>query len=47
MPAIARPYGIDTLFLKFSGVARVATAGINHLAPEEIERFFDALEKKF
>jgi hypothetical protein len=44
---IARPYGADTLCLKFSGGGRVAAAGINQLAPEDVERFFDAFEKQF
>ena len=44
---IARPYGADTLCLKFSGGGRVAAAGINHLAPEDIECFFDTFEKQF
>ena len=42
-----RPYGADTLCLKFSGGGRVAAAGINHLAPEDIECFFDTFEKQF
>jgi len=44
---IARPYGADTLCLKFSGGGRVAAAGINNLAPEDVECFFDAFEKQF
>ena len=44
---IARPYGADTLCLKFSGGGRVAAAGINHLAPEDVERFFDDFDKQF
>lgn len=44
---ITRPYGADTLCLKFSGGGRLAAAGINHLAPEDIECFFDTFEKQF
>ena len=44
---ITRPYGADKLCLKFSGGGRVAAAGINKLAPEDVDRFFAAFEKQF
>ena len=44
---IAKPYGADTLCLKFSGGGRVAAAGINQLAPQDVERFFGAFEEQF
>ena len=44
---IARPYGADALCLRFSGGGRGAAAGINQLAEEDVERFFDAFEEQF
>ena len=44
---LSRPYGADKLCLKFSGGGRVAAAGINMLAQEDVDRFFAAFEKQF
>ena len=44
---IANPQGAEKLCLKFSGGGRSAAAGINHLAPEDVERFFADFEKQF
>ena len=38
---------VQTLCLKFSGGGMVAAAGINYLAQEDIECFFDTFEKQF
>ena len=43
---ISKPQGAEKLYIKFSGVGR-AVAGINNLAPEEVDRFFDAFDLQF
>ena len=44
---ISKPQGAEKLCLKFSGGGRAAAAGINHLIPDDVDRFFDAFEKQF
>ena len=44
---LAKPYGAEKLCIKFSGGGRKMAAGINDLAPEEVELFFEAFEKQF
>ena len=44
---ISKPQGAEKLCIKFSGGGRAAAAGINNLAPEEVDRFFDAFDLQF
>ena len=44
---ISNPQGADKLCIKFSGGGRFAAAGINSLAPEEVDRFFYAFDLQF
>ena len=44
---LAKPYGTEKLSIKFAGGGRAVTAGINDLAPEEVELFFEAFEEQF
>ena len=44
---LAKPYGAEKLCIKFAGGGRAMAAGINDLAPEEVELFFEAFEKQF
>ena len=44
---ISKPQGAEKLCIKFSGGGRAVTSGINNLAPEEVDRFFDAFDLQF
>ncbi|GIT63267.1 MAG: hypothetical protein Ct9H300mP21_08130 [Pseudomonadota bacterium] len=44
---ISKPQGAEKLCIKFSGGGRAAAAGINNLAPEEVDRFIDAFDLQF
>ena len=44
---ILKPEGAEKLCIKFSGEGRAVAAGINNLAPEEVDRFFDAFDLQF
>ena len=44
---IAKPYGAEKLCIKFDGGGRAMAAGINDLAPDKVESFFEAFEKQF
>ena len=44
---LAKPYGVEKLCIKFAGGGRAMAAGINDLAPEEVELFFEAFENQF
>ena len=45
---IAKPQGAAELCIKFSsGGGRSAAAGINNLAPEEVDRFYDEFDIQF
>ena len=44
---ISKPQGAEKLCIKFSGGGRAAAAGISNLAPEEVDRFFDAFDLQF
>ena len=44
---ILKPQGAEKLCIKFSGGGRASTSGINNLAPEEVDRFFDAFDLQF
>ena len=44
---LAKPYGAEILSIKFAGGGRAIAAGINDLAPEEVELFYEAFEKQF
>ena len=45
---IAKPQGAEELCIKFSsGGGRSASAGINYLAPEEVDRFYDEFDIQF
>ena len=45
---IAKPQGAEDLCNKFSsGGGRSAAAGINNLAPEEVDRFYDEFDSQF
>ena len=45
---IAKPQGAEELCIKFSsGGGRSASAGINNLAPEEVDRFYDEFDIQF
>ena len=44
---LAKPYGAEKLCIKFAGGGRAMAAGINDLAPEKVELFFEAFEKQF
>ena len=44
---LVKPYGAEKLCIKFAGGGRAMAAGINDLAPEEVELFFEAFEKQF
>ena len=44
---ISKPQGAEKLCIKFSGGGRAAAAGINNLAPDEVDQFFDAFDLQF
>ena len=44
---LAKPYGAEKLCIKFAGGGITMAAGINYLALEEVELFFEAFEKQF
>ena len=44
---LSKPYGAEKLCIKFAGGGRAIAAGINDLAPEEVEPFYEAFEKQF
>ncbi|MBC8259555.1 MAG: acetyltransferase [SAR324 cluster bacterium] len=44
---LARPLGAEKLCIKFNGGGRAAAAGINNLAPEEVDRFLEAFELQY
>ena len=44
---LSKPYGAEKLCIKFAGGGRAMAAGINDLAPEEVEPFYEAFEKQF
>ena len=44
---LSKPYGAEKLCIKFAGGGRAMAAGINDLAPEEVELFYEAFEKQF
>jgi len=44
---ISKPQGAEKLCIKFSGGGRAAAAGINNLAPGEVDRFFEAFDLQF
>ncbi len=43
----SRPFGAENLCYKFSGGGRAVAAGINSLAVEEVERFFQEFDNQF
>ncbi len=44
---LAKPYGAEKLCIKFAGGGGAMAPGINDLAPEKVELFFEAFEKQF
>ena len=44
---ISKPQGAEKLCIKFSGGGRAAAAGINDLAPDEVEQFYNAFDLQF